>query len=262
MSSAWAGSPATAPQVAHCQVTCLSPPSGSTALVVVSVTGCVDSFVSWTPSTRSCPCCTEQAPVSWVSAGTPASENAEAGPDSREDGVGEPDGAGRAVPPRASWPAAYPAASPTTSATAASTPAARDGRQLGGRQLGSRDEAQPGSRSCRPPSSTRSPVSGSSDTRRLCRQVPVLRAVETAVVRPRLVVAEEVLHLGGRVLRAVARVQDQAGDRDVLTGVEGDQPAVRLALVLDVGGARLGVDVRSEAEAGGRPAGDDGAHHL
>src|ERR1700761_6576990 len=77
-----------------------------------------------------------------------------------------------------------------------------------------------------------------------------------------LVMAQESLRLGSGVLRAVSRVEDQARDRDVLTGVEGGEPAVGLLLPVDVGGAGLGVDARPEPEPGGRPGGDDRAHNL
>ena len=53
---------------------------------------------------------------------------------------------------------------------------------------------------------------------------------------------QERRHLRAGELGAVAGVDDQAGNRDVLGRVEGDQPAVGLVLALDVGGARLGVD--------------------
>src|SRR6202035_2039450 len=84
-----------APQVARCQVTWLSAHIGRKSLVEVSMTGCVDWFVSWTPSTRSCPRCTEQAPVSWVSAGAPVNGNVAAG-----DAAGEADGPGAGPRPR------------------------------------------------------------------------------------------------------------------------------------------------------------------
>jgi len=57
------------------------------------------------------------------------------------------------------------------------------------------------------------------------------------------------------VLGAVAAVDDQAGDCDVLVRVEGDDPAVGLLLAVDVRGPGLGVDVRPEPEPLGRPFG-------
>lgn len=61
-----------------------------------------------------------------------------------------------------------------------------------------------------------------------------------------LILAQEVLGFRGRVLSAVADVNDQAGDCDVLVRVEGDGPAVGLILAVDVGGPRLGVGIGSE----------------
>jgi len=57
-----------------------------------------------------------------------------------------------------------------------------------------------------------------------------------------LIAVQESLHLGAGELGAVAGVDHQAGDRDVLGWVEGDEPAVGLLLALDVGRPGLGVD--------------------
>src|SRR5580692_9265333 len=124
------------------------------------------------------------------------------------------------------------------------------------------------------PGTWRSPSSSGRSSQRSIRGSPScpVCAAASACRRPcrlsaparvfRSVVAEEVLDLRGGVLGTVARVEDQAANRDVLGGVEGDEPAVGLSLVLDVCGAGLSVNVRAEAEAGRRAAGDDGAHHL
>src|SRR6185437_9661481 len=47
---------------------------------------------------------------------------------------------------------------------------------------------------------------------------------------------QEGFHLWAGDLGAVAGAEDQAADRDVLGWVEGDEPAVRRFLTLDVGG--------------------------
>ena len=183
------------------------------------------------------PVCTEQAAVSWVRASEFANENTERAPtrprptETRSASMSvstccRPRCRALLVPGRVPGGEADDERGGGEDARAARRPPARQARPEPARQA-------------EPPAAQLNEVIGvgfvshAPIIRRVARLRRSVKVRAPGVARPRRrVVAQEVLHLGGRVLGAVARVEDQAADRDVLAGVEGDQPAVGLALVL------------------------------